>query len=193
MGDRQSRRVAGAARRIDESEIRNASGRAQLEDARRYATVDYLLADKGVRGKCCRVSDSLSRPGVRSQANAASSGVVVPALRRKARRRLSRARRPNRVEARPRVKTQSRAQRSLGVAAVQRRHMYNRNAQNPDQLSRAWRMGQIDPEATLLIGPGTDAKRLRAAFPEQLALDLRTVDCCAQFGHDRSTINGLSQ
>jgi hypothetical protein len=47
MGDRQGHRVASAARRIDESEIRNIGGRRQLEDATRNATVDDFLADKG--------------------------------------------------------------------------------------------------------------------------------------------------
>ena len=47
MGDRQCHRVASAARRIDESEIRDVGGRRQLEDAMRNATVDDFLADKG--------------------------------------------------------------------------------------------------------------------------------------------------
>ena len=45
--DRQCHRVASAARRIDESEIRDVGGRRQLEDAMRNATVDDFLADKG--------------------------------------------------------------------------------------------------------------------------------------------------
>ena len=40
MGDRHGHRIAGAARRIDESEIRDIGGRRQLEDAMRNATVD---------------------------------------------------------------------------------------------------------------------------------------------------------
>jgi hypothetical protein len=47
MGDRQSHRVTGAPRRIDESKIRNVGGRRQLEDATRDATLDDFLADKG--------------------------------------------------------------------------------------------------------------------------------------------------
>jgi hypothetical protein len=95
----------------------------------------------GVRAKGCRVSDSISRPGVRSHANAASSGVVALALRCKPVGDFPRARRPDRIEARPTVKTQSRAQRSLRIAAVQRRRVDNPNAQNTGQSSRAWRIG----------------------------------------------------
>jgi hypothetical protein len=54
-------------------------------------------------------------------------------------------------------------------------------------------MGQLDPKQAFTVGPGTDAKRERAAFPEQLALDLRTVECWAQFGYNRSVIKGLRQ
>ena len=58
-----------------------------------------------------------------------------------------RARRPDRIEARATVKTQSRAQR----------------AQDTDQSSRAWRMGQIDPLRTFPISLGTCGERQKAA------------------------------
>jgi hypothetical protein len=51
MGDRQCHRIAGAARRIDESEIRDVGGRRQLEDATRNATVDDFLAESRM-SKC---------------------------------------------------------------------------------------------------------------------------------------------
>ena len=47
MGYRQCHRVAGAARGIDESEIRDVGGRRQLEDAARNAIIDDFLAEKG--------------------------------------------------------------------------------------------------------------------------------------------------
>ena len=49
------------------------------------------------------------------------------------------------------------------------------------------------PKRTLPVGPSTDATHQRAAFPEQLALDLRTVESWAQFGHNRPRNKGLRQ
>jgi hypothetical protein len=50
-------------------------------------------------------------------------------------------------------------------------------------------MGQIDPEATLLIGPGTDAKRQRAAFLERPSFNVAALSSTQQ---PQQTITGIA-